>query len=172
MFKNETVRSVKTVLRRGISCETNWTPQQSHYTIRLYNQHYQELDDKMSLMNLVEEGVIWNEDDIYMILEVDSGRFVTYIDKFIKNIRFCCIGMYPLSVRENPNHNYMFQWKEDPPESYSPPPLQVPPNHFTKDQDIVPGIAHVPGIAPTSDMTLYTANSMDEDSDLVLSDDE
>lgn len=117
----ETVKSVKTQLRRGISCETDWTPQQIHYTITLYNQHYQELPDCESLANLMKDGVIWNEDDIYMIVAVDSGRMVDVWDTFTRYLRKVCIGIRPIMVREDPNHNYMFSWLEKPPAPYEPP---------------------------------------------------
>ena len=127
LWKFETVRSIKTQLRRGITCETNWTPQQVHYDITLYNQHYQELCDTESLANLEKDGQIWNEDDIYMVLNVNSGRVLDTFDHVTQYFRKLCIGIRPMSIREDPNHNYMFAWSEKPPASYSPPsPLVAP----------------------------------------------
>ena len=121
LWRYETVKSVKTQLRRGLSCETDWTPQQVHYTIALYNQHYQELPDGESLANLVKDGVIWNEDDVYMIMTVDSGRIVDAWDTLTRYLRKVCIGIRPMTIREDPNHNYMFSWLEKPPGPYEPP---------------------------------------------------
>ena len=121
LWRYETVKSVKTQLRRGVSCETDWTPQQVHYTITLYNQHYQELPDGESLANLMKDGVIWNEDDIYMIMTVDSGRMIDTWDTVARYLRQVCIGIRPITVREDPNHNYMFSWLEKPPGPYDPP---------------------------------------------------
>ena len=121
LWRYETVKSIKTQLRRGLSCETDWTPQQVHYTIALYNQHYQELPDGESLANLVKDGVIWNEDDVYMIMTVDSGRIVDAWDTLTRYLRKVCIGMRPMTIREDPNHNYMFSWLEKPPRAYEPP---------------------------------------------------
>lgn len=121
LWRNETVKSVKTQLRRGLSCETDWTPQQIHYTIALYNQYYQELPDSESLVNLIKDGIIWNEDDIYMIITVNSGRMIDTWDTFAHYLRKVCIGIRPITVREEPNHNYMFSWLEKPPGLYTPP---------------------------------------------------
>ena len=126
LWRYETVKSVKTQLRRGLSCETDWTPQQVHYTIALYNQHYQELPDGESLANLVKDGVIWNEDDVYMIMTVDSGRIVDAWDTFARYLRKVCIGIRPMTIREDPNHNYMFSWLEKPPGPYEPPSVPPP----------------------------------------------
>ena len=122
----ETVRSIKTQLRRGITCETNWTPQQVHYDIILYNQHYQELPDSESLGNLEKDGILWNEDDIYMIMKVNSGRMIDTFDNITLYLRKLCIGLRPMAIREDPNHNYMFAWAESPPLPYTPPPLIAP----------------------------------------------
>jgi len=121
-YKYETVKSVKTQLCRGITCQTDWTPNQIHYKIKLYNQDYHELPDHESLINLVRDNIIWNEENIYMIISVDSGRMLDVIDNISMYFRKICIGFRPMSIREDPNHNYMFAWREKPPgSSYIPP---------------------------------------------------
>jgi hypothetical protein len=127
LWKYDTVRSLKSQLCRAISCQSDWTPQQVHYSLRLYNQHYQELPDGDTLVALERGGVIWNEDDIYMILRVDSGRVVDAIERAMRYLRSVCIGLRPMAVREEPNHNYMFAWCS-PPARYSPPPELVTPD--------------------------------------------
>lgn len=123
IWKYETIKSVKTNLRCGISCETNWTPQQVHYDIKLYNQHYEELKDDKSFDQLVNDGIIFNEDSIYMILNVNSGRYLDSLDYIGRYIRKLCIGLRPMSIREDANHNFMFNWNEMPPKEYLPPKL-------------------------------------------------
>lgn len=120
LWKYDTVRSIKLQIRRSISCQSDWTPQQLHYTLRLYNQHYQELPDSDTLVALERGGVIWNEDDIYMIISVDSGRVIDAMDRVMRYLRSLCIGIRPMAVREEPNHNYMFTWCSST-ERYSPP---------------------------------------------------
>jgi hypothetical protein len=118
LWKYETVRCVKNHLRKRLSCQTDWTPQQVHYNVTLYNQYYQELPDEESLVSLVNSGLLCNEDDIYIILDVDSGRFVDAIDTITRYLRKICIGLRPMTVREDPNHNYMFTWSN---RIYTPP---------------------------------------------------
>ena len=157
LSRYETIKSIKNLLRRGISCQTDWTPQQVHYNITLYNQHYTELPDEESLSNLERDGIIWNEDNIFMILTVDSGRVIDKIDIFSQYLRKICIGLRPMTVREDPNHNYMFTWIEKPPESYAPPPITVycPEN--------APGNA--PGIAIENDTQTNLISSVIEQDD-------
>ena len=124
LWKYDTVRSVKSQLRRAISCQSDWTPQQLHYTLKLYNQHYQELPDGDTLVALERGGVIWNEDDIYMILSVDSGRILDALERGMRYLRSLCIGLRPMAVREEPNHNYMFSWVV--PVGYSAPEPRRP----------------------------------------------
>ena len=171
LWRYETVKSVKTHLRRGLSCETDWTPQQVHYTIALYNQHYEKLPDGESLANLVKDGVIWNEDDVYMIMTVDSGRVVDVWDTFTRYLRRVCIGIHPRMVREDPNHNYMFSWLEKPPGPYEPPtapdspdverPYQAAPPSPQTVSTILGQFTSPPGLASSSlepnEPLLYTA---------------
>lgn len=170
LWKYETVKSVKTHLRRGLSCETNWTPQQIHYTITLYNQHYQELPDDESLANLIRDGVIWNEDDIYMIMTVNSGRMVDTWDTFTRYLRKMCIGLRPVIIREDPNHNYMFSWLEKPPGLYEPPSVKDSPDivgpSLTTPQTvntILGQFTSPPGLASSSldhyDISLYATSN-------------
>jgi hypothetical protein len=146
LWRYETVKSIKTLLRRGLSCETDWTPQQVHYTIALYNRHYQELPDGESLANLVKDGIIWNEDDIYMIMTVDSGRIVDACDTFTRYLRKVCIGIRPTMVREDPNHNYMFSWLEKPPGPYD----QLGPSDSPSSESL----CHTAPISPQSVSTV------------------
>ena len=109
-FKAETIKSLKNILRKGLKCETKWSPQQTHYTITLYNQYYQELPDDKSLSELLQDGILWDNDEIQIILSVNSGQPVNYYDRITKYIRVICLGVYPQQIREDPNHNYMFFW--------------------------------------------------------------
>lgn len=131
LYTYETVKSIKTLLRRGLTCDTSWMPQQLHYTIILYNQHYKELDDKYSLRELTNDGVIWNEDNIQIIIEVDSGRVIHYYDKALRYLRQLCLGIYLEQVREDPNHNYMFSWNTITEDEH---------NHLAKINTYVPPI--------------------------------
>lgn len=110
LYKSETIKSVKILLRRGLVCQTSWTPQQLHYKIKLYNKYYKELTDDCSLKELINNGILWNNDDIQIIIEVDSGRVIHYYDKAVKILRDLCLGVYLEQIREDPNHNYMFSW--------------------------------------------------------------
>ena len=108
--KCETIRSIKKLLRECITCETRWTPQQLHYTIDLYNQHYQNLGEHLSIRNLMDKGILCDGDDIYIIINVNSGRPITYFDSITKYLRGMCVYLDTTIVREDPNHNYMFHW--------------------------------------------------------------
>ena len=107
----ESIREIKNLLKFSLTCETSWTPQQLHYNIRLYNQNYNELEDKYTLRDLIDKNLIWSGDDIHIIMDVNSGRILNYYDKITKYLRNLCIHTNFYEIREEPNHNYMFEWK-------------------------------------------------------------
>lgn len=113
--RSGTVKDVKNSLREFIGCESDWAPQQLHYTIALYTSAYQELTDTTVINDLLAGGRLFSGDDIYLVLTANSGRALDYLDMAGMYIRKICAGFgfrhrgQPL-VREDPNHNYLFYW--------------------------------------------------------------
>ena len=113
--RSGTVKDVKNSLREFIGCESEWAPQQLHYTIALYTSAYQEFTDTTAINDLLAGGRLFSGDDIYLILTANSGRVLDYLDMVGMYIRKMCAGFgfrhrgQPI-VREDPNHNYLFYW--------------------------------------------------------------
>ena len=107
----ETITEIKDLLKQSLSCETLWTPQQLHYVIKLYNHQYNELDDKYTIRDLLDKNMLWTGDDIQIVINVNSGRLINYYDRVTKYLRNICIQTNYYEIREEPNHNYMFEWK-------------------------------------------------------------
>jgi hypothetical protein len=116
--RSGTVRDVKNSLREFIGCESDWAPQQLHYTIALYTNAYQELTDDTVINDLLVSGRLFSGDDMYLILTVNSGRALDYFDVIGRYLRKICVGLgfrhrgQPLA-REDPNHNYLFYWVDN-----------------------------------------------------------
>ena len=107
----ESVKEIVNLLKFSLTCETNWTPQQLHYKIRLFNQNYNELEERYTIQDLLNKNLIWDGDDIHIVTEVNSGRMINYFDRATKYLRSICIETNFYEIREEPNHNYMFEWK-------------------------------------------------------------
>ena len=107
----ETIAEIVNLLKFSLTCESNWTPQQLHYSIKLYNQNYIELEEKYTISELLNKNLIWTGDDIHIVTQVNSGRLINYFDRVTKYLRNFCIQTELYEIREEPNHNYMFEWK-------------------------------------------------------------
>jgi len=107
----ESVKEIINLLKFSLTCETNWTPQQLHYSIKLYNQNYVELEEKYTIRDLLDKNLLWSGDDIHIVTHVNSGRLINYFDRITKYLRSICIETDFYEIREEPNHNYMFEWK-------------------------------------------------------------
>lgn len=107
----DTISEIKLLLKQSLSCETIWTPQQLHYTIQLFNNQYNELEDKYTIRDLLNKNLLWTGDEIHIIINVHSNRILNYYDRATKYLRKLCIQTNFYEIREEPNHNYMFEWK-------------------------------------------------------------
>lgn len=123
-----TVRNVKNSLRELIGCESEWAPQQLHYSIALFTSSYIELRDQSNFHELLSSGRLLSGDDLYIIIKARSGRTVDYFDLFTEYLRSFCISLsfrhrgLPLA-REEPNHNYLFYWVDDTEHTLDAPSL-------------------------------------------------
>ena len=94
-----------------------------------------------------------------MIMIVDSGRVVDTLDTIALYLRKVCIGLRPMTVREDPNHNYMFSWIEKPPSPYTPPILSNVQDKVTREaintspMDTFGMFTTPPGIASPSNVS-------------------
>lgn len=110
-----TIQEVISVIWNCLDYNDPLIAQLENHEMTLFTQYKVKLSNECKIQDLINEGVIYNEDIIYISINLHGSRVNKYIEYFTHYLKYFCLKInfmdeYPNSFYDFPNHNYLFYW--------------------------------------------------------------
>ena len=113
---NASIETVKDLIWQHLEYSNPSISLLNNHKMLIFTLFKNELEDSYTLSHYVSNGLIYNEDILYVSIHLHTSAIGKYIDTISTYINCFCVNLFSNPdyfnlFTEKPNHNYLFYWK-------------------------------------------------------------
>tara|TARA_B100001540_G_C15764617_1_gene623363 strand:+ start:1217 stop:1657 length:441 start_codon:yes stop_codon:yes gene_type:complete len=113
--KTNTIEEMISIIWNCLDYNDPLIAQLENHHMVLFTQYKVKLNNSLKIQDLIDDGVLYNEDIIYITINLHSSTINKYIENFTNYLKYFCLYFnytdeHPNSLYDFPNHNYLFYW--------------------------------------------------------------